>query len=98
MKEIPLNQGKVALVDDEIYERLKYAVWKVGKKDGKSCAFRLMWPISLTRQYLIRQRYWMHNEIMHIGNHSPFEIVHLDGCGLNNTKTNLKKIQKRRNS
>jgi hypothetical protein len=82
MKEIPLTQGKVALVDDEDFENIKhlhwyarlsrnhlYAAYKV-KRKGKSTI------------------YYMHRVIMQPPEH--LHIDHIDGNGLNNQRSNLR--------
>lgn len=86
MKEIQLTQGKVALVDNEDYDRLvamgkwyasqnrKNGNWyaKVGLKSGTKCG---------------RTSIGMHRVI--IG--SDFKVIdHEDGNGLNNQKSNLR--------
>lgn len=82
MKEIILTQGKVALVDDDDFERIRhfhwyarktrnkfYAAYKV-KKQGKSTTF------------------YMHREIMNYP--EGMHIDHIDGNGLNNQRSNLR--------
>jgi len=82
MKEIQLTQGKVALVDDEDFDRLKdfhwyarktgdtfYAAYKI-KKNGKSTTF------------------YMHRVILNA--HDEALVDHHDGNGLNNQKINLR--------
>lgn len=79
MKEIPLTQGKVALVDDDDYERLAQFKWgrhtrgyavRKEMRDGKKVAIL------------------MHRVIC---NAQPGEIVdHIDGDVSNNSKANLR--------
>jgi HNH endonuclease len=86
MKEIQLTQGKVALVDDEDYERLmamgkwhasqnrKNGNWyaKVGLKSDTKCG---------------RTSIGMHRVVLG----SDFKVIdHEDGNGLNNQKSNLR--------
>lgn len=86
MKEIQLTQGKVALVDDEDYERLmamgkwyasqnrKNGNWyaKVGIKSNSKCG---------------RTSIGMHRVVLG----SDFRVIdHKDGNGLNNQKPNLR--------
>ncbi len=81
MREIPLTQGKVALVDDADYEWLmqwkwhalfdrKANGWYAARRDGKNTNLR------------------MHRMIM--GASDDVEIDHRDGDGLNNQRTNLR--------
>lgn len=82
MKEIQLSQGKVALVDDEDFDRIKdfhwyarktgntfYAAYKV-KSKGKSTTF------------------YMHRIILNAPSDIP--VDHADGNGLNNQKSNIR--------
>lgn len=82
MKEIPLTRGKVALVDDEDYERLSQFKW---------------WAIRANPQYrevfyaqtgYRTARTFMHRMIM-----NPPEgmfVDHINGDGLDNRKSNLR--------
>jgi len=76
MKEIPLTQGKVALVDDEDYEWLSQWKWSYCKKEGY--ATRLC----------NRKRFYMHRVIMNTP--TGMETDHKDRNGLNNKRDNLR--------
>jgi hypothetical protein len=91
MKEIPLSQGKVALVDDEDYERLNQFHWFAHKVVNTFYAERHPRSFPNKRAYIK-----MHAEIIHI----PKELVcdHIDGNGLNNQKCNLHAVTKRQNA
>lgn len=81
-KEIPLTQGKVALVDDEDYERLNQFKW-FASKNGKT-------------YYAIRKsKILMHRTI--ITPPSGFEIDHINGNGLDNRRENLRIVSHREN-
>ncbi len=93
MKEIPLTQGKVALVDDEDYERLAaMGKWCVDK-DGyaiKGIRFRCTSGKSCVK--IIR----MHREILNFP--EGLQVDHIDGNVLNNKKSNLRLCTNRENS
>lgn len=80
MKEIPLTQGKVALVDDEDFDFLNQWKWYAHKqKSGRFYAERAGKDCT---------NIFMHRVIMQI---SPYHITdHKDGNGLNNQKSNLR--------
>ena len=87
MKEIPLTQGKHALVDDEDYEWLSKHKWYYSgdgyahrhpPRDGK--------PLKTER---------MHVSI--IGKIDGLEVDHIDGNGLNNQRNNLRHVTKSQN-
>jgi hypothetical protein len=79
-KEIPLTQGKVALVDDEDYERVMAAgPWHAHFASGKWYAIHSVNS---------RTKCWMHRLIAEP--HEDQEIDHIDGDGLRNVKTNLR--------
>lgn len=76
MREIPLTQGKVALVDDADYDKLIQYNWFAQR-------IRHHW-------YACRRggRTYMHREILGL---SPIEQCdHIDGNGLNNQRQNLR--------
>lgn len=70
MKQIPLTQGQVALVDDENYESLMNHKW---------CA---VWDPSVNTWYAVRntprpehKRIWMHREIMGVKDSLTIKIT-----------------------
>lgn len=77
VKEIPLTQGKVAIVDDEDYERVMQYKWSTRKVTNQ------LW---YARRYINRRQENMSKLIL-----NTTEMVdHIDGDGLNNTKANLR--------
>lgn len=82
MKEIPLSQGKTALVDDEDYDWLSQWKWYAVKMKGK------FWYASRKENNPKRHAVFMHREIMMAP--KGMDIDHHDGNGLNNTRKNLR--------
>lgn len=91
MKEIPLTQGLVALVDDEDYEELMQYKWHACKHKYTYYAFRnhQVYP-----GYRISVR--MHRQIMRA---QANEIIdHINGNGLDNRKENLRIVSSSQNA
>ena len=87
MMTIPLTRGKLAIVDDEDYERLSqfywcfdhgYAVRTVRKEEKLGCSV-----------------YYMHHEI--IGRKPNMETDHYNGNGLDNRRSNLRSVSRSEN-
>ena len=83
-KEIPLTQGKVAIVDEEDFEWLKQYKWCAIKGGNTFYAVR-NGPRVNGRQRFIQ----MHREILGLKPGDP-GVDHRDGDGLNNRKENLR--------
>jgi len=87
MKEIPLTQGKVALVDDEDYERLNKFKWHVHTCANAVYAVRAVnYP---------KGKEYMHRVIMDCP--KELQIDHIDGFCLDNRKSNLRIVTNRQN-
>lgn len=83
MKEIPLTQGKVAIVDDSDYEYLMQWKWYYFNKHPYSgYAYRSI--NNSTRHY------FMHWEVLKSKPPSGMVTDHIDGNGLNNSLSNLR--------
>ena len=91
MREIILTQGKVALVDDENFERLNQFKWCAAKIGKMFYAQRSIPKINGKQATIV-----MHREIM---GKPPkgFEIDHENGNGLWNLKNNLRFVTNRQN-
>jgi hypothetical protein len=89
MKEIPLTQGKVALVDDDDYLELSRFKWYATKHSNSFYAAR-----NLSRNKRIGPAHeYMHRRIIGF----PVGVDHIDGDGLNNQKSNLRPATQREN-
>lgn len=85
MKQVPLTQGKVAIVDDEDYERIIAFKWHTCRHyHGNWYARRVLprGPHSQSTQLL-------HRFILNLPQRHP-QVDHRDGNGLNNSKSNLR--------
>jgi hypothetical protein len=80
MKEIPLTQGKVALVDDEDFDRISCHKWTAARNGYTWYAVRMP-----SRKLGPRRHIYMHNEIM-----EGLGVDHRNRNGLDNTRTNLR--------
>lgn len=91
MKEIQLTQGKVALVDDEDFERLNKWSWSTQKGPNTYYAFR--------RQVINGKsvKIWMHRFVSGITDKNIL-VDHRNRNGLNNQKFNLRIACKSQNS
>lgn len=91
MKEIPLTQGKVALVDDQDYQALAQHKWHALNID-------LAWYAVRNAPVVAGQSggtIYMHREIM--GAVPGQMIDHWDGNGLNNQRDNLRHCTNQQN-
>lgn len=87
MKEIQLTQGKVAIVDDEDFDRMSQYKWCAHVSRIYVYAVsqqRIKQPDGKTKQYLK----WMHREILNCP--SGYFVDHIDHNTLNNQKSNLR--------
>lgn len=85
MKTINLTQGKVALVDDEDFERLKKFKWYAIKNKKTFYAKR---GVNMGKNKI--KHFSMHKEIMGDFPLGMTNIDHKDKDGLNNQKNNLR--------
>ena len=84
MKEIQLTQGKVALVDDDMYEYLNQWKWFANNQCGKFYA-----RTNIPNKNGKRGSMLMHRLILNILN-SKLQIDHLNHITLDNRKCNLR--------
>lgn len=92
MKEIQLTQGKIALVDDEDFERLSLVKWTAAK--GKKTFYAYRKPPRVKGQ--VRRNIFLHHDVL---GRPPLGFMndHKDGDGLNNQKANLRFVTNRQN-
>lgn len=86
MKTIPLTQGKVALVDDELFDELNRFKWCASRGGKTFYAIRLVW-VAWGR----KAGYSMHREVFRLlGEDVLCTVDHKDRNGLNNQRHNLR--------
>lgn len=83
-KHIPLTKGKFAIVDDGDYEAIKRFKWRITGNGRKVYAVR-----SKRIGFLRRKNEYLHRVIMNAQDGE--QIDHIDGNGLNCTRTNMRK-------
>ena len=89
MKEIQLTQGKVALIDDDDYEKINEFKW-CASFDPKSGKYYAEHSIVLELKPKLKTKsIKMHRIILGTTN-SKIHVDHIDGNTLNNVKTNLR--------
>jgi hypothetical protein len=84
MKEIPLTQGMVALVDDEDFERLSQYKWYAWKSGNAFYATR-----NITLRKGVQGQMKMHREILNLTDRKIY-CDHINHNGLDNQKHNLR--------
>jgi hypothetical protein len=82
MREIPLTQGQVALVDDADYEWLRQWNWYAKSQSGGFHACRN------EAGHGSRGCIYMHTELLEVP--EGYQVDHEDGNGLNNQRSNLR--------
>jgi len=92
MKEIKLTQGKVALVDDENFDYLNQWNWFAMKH--RYTFYAVMHP-KRTIKY-VQTSILMHRMILNLTNYK-IQVDHKDQNGLNNCKTNLRRVSNGQN-
>lgn len=91
MQQVKLTQGKVALVDDEDFERINQHKWYAQKREHTFYAVR-----KLSRENGKQERVYMHREVMSVP--KGVEIDHRFGDGLDNRKENLRRASRQQNA
>jgi hypothetical protein len=83
MKEIKLTKGKIAIVNDEDFDRINKFKWCALKNATTWYAIRTVY----TKNPHSKQTIYMHKEIL---SKEGFTTDHINGDGLNNTRGNLR--------
>jgi hypothetical protein len=83
MKEILLTKGKIALVDDDMFDYLNQWKWYAKNSGENWYAKRSVWANGK------KHNISMHRLLMNISD-PKIQIDHKDGDGLNNQKSNLR--------
>jgi len=95
MKEIPLSQGLVALVDDEDFERVNQFKWCASKESRGTKFYAIRWQRINGKQTKIRMHRFIlglppGKECKHY--QSGLVVDHVNGNSLDNRKRNLELI------
>jgi len=91
VREIPLTQGKIALVDGEDYERVNQYKWQVAKR--KNCWYAI-------HDFKKHMKDKTDAVLMHrfiLSSKKGEEIDHINNNGLDNRKSNLRKVSHSQN-
>jgi hypothetical protein len=93
MKEYPMHCGRIALIDDEDYERVSTLSWR-SQRCGRTF-YALHNPKQPTTLKVVR----MHRFILQISYIGKIaEVDHINGNGLDNRKSNLRVCSHAQNS
>jgi len=95
MKQIPLSQGKFALVDDEDFEYLNQFKWSYSKDKNSRTGYALRsehvkGSCCKEKRHGAKKRLSMHREIMGLKRGDIRQVDHIDHDGLNNQRANLR--------
>uniref|UniRef100_A0A6H1ZTR2 Putative homing endonuclease n=1 Tax=viral metagenome TaxID=1070528 RepID=A0A6H1ZTR2_9ZZZZ len=91
MKEIKLTRNKITVVDDEDYKYLNQFKWYASKDGSTYYAVRGI-RLANGKRTLIR----MHRVILNVP--KGMETDHIDRCGLNNLRANLRMCTRQENA
>jgi len=94
MREIPLTQGKVALVDDADYEELSKYKWRVQKDYRSNTYYASRYSRLSTGKYTAIP---MHRQIMGLEYGNKDSIDHINHIGLDNRRCNLRLCTQQQN-
>ncbi len=95
MKQIPLTQGKVAIVDDCDYEYLMQWKWCAIKQRATYYAQRKIWQSGIGYVTVLMHRTIAERAGMNV---DSLEVDHRDASGLNNQRDNLRPATRSNNS
>lgn len=83
-KEIKLTKNKIALVDDEDFERLNQWKWRTHQNGYLFYGFRQERKNSIIKSYML------HREVLNLKHKDKVIVDHINGNGLDCRKTNLR--------
>jgi hypothetical protein len=87
MIEIPLTQGKLAMIDDTDFDLIsQYKYWQAECRPGSNNWYATTQPYKDGKQV----RIWMHRLILGLDRDDKRKTDHKDGNGLNNQRYNLR--------
>ncbi len=96
MKEILLTQGKVALVDDEDFEKVSQLKWYAhDSKNGRFYA-RHDFHIGMDNGKELKKRVFLHRFLLNMEN-SQIKVDHINGNTLDCRRRNLRTVTDRQN-
>ena len=81
MKQVPLTQGYIAIVDDEDFEKIKHHKWSITSNKEKTHVY--------ARAKIAGKTIKLHRYILGLTDKSMV-VDHIDHNGLNNTRSNLR--------
>lgn len=84
MKEIILHGGKIAMVDNEDFDRLNNSKWFCKNVNDSGKLF-----------YARNKKGYMHRQIINVPD--GLQVDHINGNGLDNQKSNLRIVTRRQN-
>ncbi len=93
MREIQLNRGYIALVDDEDYEKVNQYKWHVDEAVNSTGILYARSAIYKPKKQMIR----MHRIVLNLNKEDKVLVDHIDTNGLNNQKLNLRIVSRSQN-
>ena len=84
-RRIRLTQGQYAIVDSDDYKSLAEYKWRICKTKGKNVTYTERSVRLPNGKY---SRILMHRQLMHVP--KGYVIDHINGCGLDNRRANLR--------
>lgn len=98
MREIPLNKGFVAVVDDEDYERVAAFKWRVLERRDARGVVTLRYAMRTARRPDgSRAMQYLYSLVMGREPGDDLDVDHVDGDGLNNRRENLRLVTRSEN-